>query len=221
MLWAAGAVSLMATASAAQVPTSQYRDYTLGDTLAAVAATSGDRHSEPRTVHARPLLLQTFEWRARYGDPSDPAADPVRDMVFFFADDALYRIDVHYDRDRTKGLSGADLVASISNIYGPPVPLGRTDHTLAATTGYGTILSQWRWPDATLTLIEDASAPEFSLVLRSPALEARADRSAREAMRLDDAEAPRRAIEARRKSLEDAKTESNQARARNKPAFRP
>lgn len=215
-------VVALAAASAEQELTATYRGYTLGESLSSVVATSGERYSEPRTLHTRPVLMQTFAWRAPFGDPDDRDADPVRDMMFAFVNDQLYRIDVHYDRDRTRGLVAADLVDSIAHVYGAPrLPQPRAAGMVLANGDAAALVSQWRLPGATLTLLQGASAPEFALVLRSTALGAAAEAGARESARLDAVEAPRREADAHRKNVEKAKNASSEARARNKPAFRP
>lgn len=220
-LWlTAVVVGALATASAAQIPSARYRDYTLGESLASVVATSGERDAQPRTLHTRPSLVQTFEWRAPFADPDDHAADPVRDMLFSFVDDQLYRIGVHYDRDRTRGLTAGDLVASIEHVYGAALPNATVTRAPRAS-GDAAVVARWRLPGATLTLLQGVSAPEFSLVLISTVLAAKAETGARESVRLDAVEAPRRAADAHRKHIELAKTASTEARARNKPAFRP
>lgn len=221
--WLALAIAgALATASAAQDPPATYRDYSLGESLSSVIATSGARHTQPRTLHTRPALVQTFEWRAPYGDPNDRDADPVRGLVFSFVDDQLYRIDVQYDRDRTRGLMAADLVDSIGQVYGTPRPLpSGTSGAVLSNGDAATVVARWQLAGATLTLLQGVSAPEFSLVLRSAALGATADAGVRASARLDALEAPRRAADAIRKSAESAKSETSEARARNKPAFRP
>lgn len=47
-------------------------------------------------------------------------ADPVREIVFTFYNDALYQVLVTYDRDRTEGLTNRDIIDSISAVYGMP-----------------------------------------------------------------------------------------------------
>lgn len=219
---AATLVGALATASAAQELTATYRDYTLGESLSSVVATSGERYSQPRTLHTRPVLVQTFEWRAPFGDPSDREADAVRDMLFSFVDDRLYRIDVHYDRDRTRGLVVADLVESIAVIYGEALPPAtRGQGGVLANGDVATVVARWALPGASLTLLQGVSGPEYALALVSTALAATAASGARESVRLDAVEAPRRAAESHRKNVADAKAATSEARARNKPAFRP
>jgi hypothetical protein len=41
-------------------------------------------------------------------------------ISFTFYNDALYQVIVHYDRDRTEGLTNSDIVESLSAAYGVP-----------------------------------------------------------------------------------------------------
>jgi hypothetical protein len=200
----------------------RYRNYALGDGLASVVAASGARDARTKTLHERPERLQSLEWRAGYADPSDPMADPVRDLRFYFVGDQLYRIEVHYDRNRTLGLTSADLVEAIDATYGASlaVPTSRAA-VLRDVAGDMAVVRQWRLPDATLTLFGGVDTPDYMLVLMSTPLAARAAAATREAERLDAIEAPKRAIDAQRKDVLDAQDAKQRARARNKPAFRP
>jgi hypothetical protein len=76
-------------------------------------------------------------------------------------------------------------------------------------------------PRRSLTLVRDAYAPEFQLLLTSKPLSARARGAIREAIRLDGIEAPRRELERFKKEAADASTARDEARTTNKAAFRP
>ena len=46
--------------------------------------------------------------------------DPVDKIMFSFYNDHLFRLVVDYDRDRTIGMTDADMTAAISTVYGLP-----------------------------------------------------------------------------------------------------
>lgn len=215
-------VCVSAEATRAQGGGARYRDYALGDSVAAVVEASGVRDPLPRTLHERPERLQTLERRARYAYPSDGNADPVRDLQFSFVGNQLYRLQVHYDRDRTFGLTSADLVEVISAAYGAspeaPGPRAAIVHDVA---GDMAVVRQWPLPEATLTLFAGMDTPDYMLVLESTALGVRAATATQEAARLDRLEAPKRASDARTKEVRDSQDVKERARAKNKPAFRP
>ena len=108
---------------------SRYRAYVLESSLDSVVAASGARATDARTLHERPAAIQQLEWRAPYVDSRNTLADPVRAISFTFYNDALYQVIVHYDRDRTEGLTNIDIVESLSATYGVPTRLCRTGLT--------------------------------------------------------------------------------------------
>jgi hypothetical protein len=73
-----------------------------------------------KVLHARPAAIVELEWRPRYSSRGEsPQTDPVDTMLFRFYDDQLYTIIVDYDRRRTEGMSAADMIAAVSETYGP------------------------------------------------------------------------------------------------------
>jgi len=199
---------------------SRYRGYVLDSSLESVVAAGGGRAADAKTLHERPAKIQELEWRAPYVSSRDQMADPVRGAVFSFYDDALYQVVVSYDRDRTNGLTNSDLIQSLTAVYGEPVPRPartRPPGALADTA----VVAQWESRDSSVTLLRDAYAAEFQLVVLSKALSARARNAVREAERLDTIEAPRRELEQRKKETADAAAARDTLRTTNKEAFRP
>jgi hypothetical protein len=202
---------------------SRYRGYVLESTLESVAATSGARTADVKTIHERPAQIQELEWRPPYGSSGSALADPVRGIVFTFLDNALYQIVVSYARDRTDGLTNDDIISTLTAAYGPAV-LSSAKQQLArpAAAQPDTIpLAQWETAQASLTLVRATYAPEFQLILLSKPLSLRARNATREAIRLDAAEAPQREIDQRKKEAAAAGAAREQTRATNKAAFRP
>ena len=77
----------------------RYRDFELGSNLTAITALTTTPPSQVKIVHARPAVIQAFEWRPRYfsGSGSSPT-DPVALVTFNFYNDQLFEIVVDYDR---------------------------------------------------------------------------------------------------------------------------
>jgi hypothetical protein len=202
---------------------SRYRGYALESTLASVVAASGARAADARTLHERPAKIQEIEWRAPYASSADALADPVRGIVFTFLDDALYQVVVSYDRDRTDGLTNKDIIDTLTTAYGPPVLRSASQQpTRPAAAHADTIaLAQWETAEASLTLVRGTYTPEFQLILFSKPLSLRARNAAREAVRLDAAEAPQRELDQRKKEAAAASAAREQTRTTNKSAFRP
>ena len=207
---------------------SRYRVYTLGSSLDAVVAASGARPTEARTLHKRPAMIQEIEWRASYLRPATDPVDPVRGIAFTFYDDALYQLVVSYDRDRTEGLTEADIVESISATYGVPV-LRSARAPMQASAGPAawaalpdtTVVARWEDASSALTLVRGDYSPAYQLVVASKVLSAKAGSAIAEAIRLDTAEAPRRESERLEREATDAGNALEKARTTNKAAFRP
>jgi hypothetical protein len=99
---------------------SRYRDFQLGSSLTSVAALSGAAASEPKTIHQRPALLQELEWRPPYFVRGSTTVqnDPIRRVVFSLYNAQLFRVVVDCDRQRTEGMTDADMVEALSAVYG-------------------------------------------------------------------------------------------------------
>jgi hypothetical protein len=215
------ALSLFGHVASAQ-DLSRYRGYVLESTLQSVVATSGAQATDAKTIHERPAKIQELEWRAPYVSTGTTLADPLRGIVFTFLDDALYQVVVSYDRERTDGLTNADVIETLTAAYGPPVLRSARQPARPAATLPDTIaLAQWDTAEASLTLVRGTDTPEFQLILLSKALGLRARNATREAVRLDAAEAPQRELDQRKKDAAEASAAREQTRATNKAAFRP
>ena len=202
---------------------SRYRAYVLESSLDSVVAASGVRAADTKTLHERPALIQELEWRAPYIDSRSTLADPVQEITFTFYNGALYQVIVSYHRDRTEGLTNRDIIDSVSTAYGVPTPASaRTRTSLPAEVFADSIVvARWENTDSLLTLVRGSYSPDFQLILLSKPLSARARTAAREAVRLDAIEAPRREAAQRKKEAGEASAASDKTRTANQGAFRP
>jgi hypothetical protein len=202
---------------------SHYRDYALGSSLDAVVAASGARLTDVKTIQERPATIQQLEWRAPYVDSRNANADPVRDITFRFYNQALYQVIVNYERDRTEGLTPADLVESLSVTYGAPVLAAAKTRAAPPPEAVldSVILAQWESAESVVMLLRGRYSAEFQLTLASKSASTEARNAAREAARLDALDAPRREAEQRKKVSTDARDARDKTRAVNKAAFRP
>jgi hypothetical protein len=202
----------------------QYRQYTLGGSLASVLKTSDVSQGEVRTLHERPARIQEFEWRAPYGQTAGERPDSVRNIRFSFFDDQLYRMVVTYDRSRIEGLTNTDIVESLTATYGAPLLEPLRNSRAAAPTSLlneTTIVAQWDNSASLLTLTRGVYSREVQLALTSTALDQRARSAIVEAVKLDEAEAPQRERARLAKNRENAEAVAQKAREANKPGFQP
>ena len=204
----------------------RYRDFRLGGDLASISALTGVAASEAKTIHSRPAMLQELQWRRPYAASGTAAADidPVREIAFSFYNDQLSKMVVDYDRDRTAGLTDADLVEAISSEYGPRLKPGVKAGQSAAPPideESGTRIARWGDADYAVVLYQSSYASGFRLIVTSPRLEALARTAVAQAARLDEREAPQREIARQKREAEDRRESEAKARLANKAAFRP
>jgi len=222
-----GLVVLLFAPPAQSQDRARYRDYRLGNDLTSVAALAKVPAAGAKTVHQRPGLIQELEWRQPYMmiGSTKPQTDPVQRIVFSFYDDQLFRMAINYDRRRTNGLTDADMIEALSATYGPALLLTSTKNLQAPAerpfSELGAPIAQWGDLDYSVGLYRSPFATEFSVVVTSPRLEALAQTSTAEAIRLDEREAPQHEIERRQKEAEETRALQEKARVANKATFTP
>jgi hypothetical protein len=191
-----------------------------------VSALTGLATSDAKTIHQRPALLQDLEWRPSHWRASDtlPSTDPVQQIGFSFYNDRLFRIVVDYDRDRTEGMTDADMVEAISAVYGPQVnpSVSRRRQPPSVYDDAGTPIGQWGNVNNSVTLYRLPSyGTSFRLVVTAEPTAALARTAAARALVLDAREAPQREAAREKKEAEDRRAAEAEARLTNKATFRP
>jgi hypothetical protein len=205
----------------------QYRDFALGSTVSSIVSQVQLAASDARVLHERPALLQELQWRTPYftAGSSEPQHDPVQQIVFTFYNDQLFRMVIDYDRQRTEGMTDADMIEAFSAIYGPASTLkakpaiARTSSRLDVDTGRN--LARWGDASYSVGLFRSSLESGFQAVVTSTALDAQARTADAQAVRLDERTAPAREIARQKKADEDARVSQEKARAANKAAFKP
>jgi hypothetical protein len=201
-----------------------YRDFTLGSPLARILEQVQVTAADVTLVHQRPALIQDLRWRTPYFPvrANQPRTDPVQQIMFSFVDGQLFRITIEYDRNQTEGMTDADMIAALSERYGPSQPLSRPSTpstTEERTTGeWLTPVAEWADGDVGVALHRRAFTSGFQVVITSDRL---ARSASAESIRLDLSEAPARELARQKQSLEDAKMAKAKARVVSKAAFRP
>jgi hypothetical protein len=200
----------------------RYRDFQLGGDLPSVSALTGVAVSQATTIHVRPAIMQELRWQRPYSLERGAPVDPVQQIVFSFYNNQLSKLVVDYERDRTAGLTDADLIDALSTEYGPRLKAGaRTGRALTRVEeDSGTPIARWSGADYSVVLYRGYSS-ELRLIVASPRLEALARTADLQATRLDEREAPQREIARQKKETEDARASQEKSRVANKAAFRP
>jgi len=217
------AVAMLSVASAAVQAQglSEYREFAMGSGVSAVSALGKLAPDSARTVHARPALLQDLEWR-----PSNwmisASPDPVDKIIFSFYNDQLFRIVVDYNRDRTTGMTEADLVDALVTSYGPASPktARRTDR--AADENELSAIARWEDGAHAVVLYRPSfNSLSYRLMLTDTRVTELARKAVIAAQRLDDREAPARERAREQKALEAERDAAAKARTEHKRDFRP
>ena len=204
----------------------QYRNFELGVNVAAVSALTGLATSDAKTIHQRPALLQDLEWRPSHWRASDtlPSTDPVQQIGFSFYNDRLFRIVVDYDRDRTEGMTDADMVEAISAVYGVRATRAAGPARIASRVETESGSPVARWGDAAHSVVlyrTSSYRGGFRLIVTDPSLDDLARKATTQAVRLDDQEAPKREVARLKKEQDDGRAAAEKARLANKKVFRP
>ena len=201
---------------------SHYRDVTLGDSVDDVVDRLHLVASDVKVLHQRPSLVQELTWRPhRFVSGTTMTPDALAEMVLTFHIDRLVRIVATYDRERTQGLTDADLHESLSDVYGVPLlrstPTQRPDRSLPHRETVD------RWEDATTVLLlwrEDYPG-RVGLTITS----INEDRALQEAIthggRLDAQDAPKRALDEQAAKASANKARDEKIRLENKARFKP
>ena len=208
------------TASAAEL--SRYREFELGSSVAAVTAVTLSAERDLKILHNRPALLQEVTWQPRYMTGA-PVADrnSIGEMVFSFVDDRLFKMTVVYERGRTTGLTNADMIAALTELYG--VPTGKAAPPRAAADALDTVavIAEWRREDTHMSLRRGRYNESFSLVITSVSLDAIARKAQASALVMDVREAPAREAALLKKRADEQRQVEEQTRTANKKVFTP
>jgi hypothetical protein len=201
---------------------SRYREFQLGTSLVAVAQQSGIS-PEARVLHQRPELIQELMWQPPRRLGSSPPGDSVRQILLSFHNGQLFRIVVNYEWGRTEGLTVEDIVDALSVTYGPAnLPATEISSSVSRVyTDRDKILAHWEDSEYSLNLFRPSFASTFGLVMFSKRLDALARAASVEAIRLDEQEAPGRAIARKQKQEAEDHTRQEKVRLVNKAIFRP
>jgi hypothetical protein len=202
----------------------RYREFTLGSSLDSVTAVTQTMERDLKTTHTRPAVLQQLEWQPRYmtGRPVS-GRESIDRLLFDFVDNRLFKMSITYARERTNGLTNADMIDSLIAVYGTPSApsarpsRSRVDYSLNSPD----VVAEWRQADTTVVLQRGTYNESFVLVITSVSLDATARKAQATAVVMDALEAPARDAAREKQRVDDARQAEEIARAANKKDFRP
>jgi hypothetical protein len=199
----------------------KYRDFRLESNLVAVTKQLGASGSDVKLVHERPALIQELRWQRPYAPPTSAGVDSVKEIHFSFYNGILHRLVVIYDRDRTEGLTTADIVNTLSATYGQA---SRSAAELVFPSMYNEtvrVLARWEDEQTSVNLVSSAYNPTYGLIIFSRRADALAQAAMTRAGVLDNEQAPVRERERQLKEAEAVRVGLEKARLVNKGSFRP
>ena len=202
-----------------------YREFQLGGDLASVSALAGVAMSEAKSIHQRPALIQDLQWRRPYAPtgPTAPSPDPAQHIAFSFYNDQLFRVVIDYDRNRTEGMTDADMIETISSEYGSMSKEPQKSRVASSQVAEesGTPVARWGDADYSVVLYRSSYASAFRMIVTALRLDALARTAEAQAVRLDERDAPQREIARQKKEADDTRVAQEKARLANKAGFRP
>jgi hypothetical protein len=198
---------------------SKYRNFSLGTNLASVLKQTDERLADVRATHDGSLLFQELTWQPANSMGVAYRSESVDELVFSFYKGELYKMVVSYDRASTEGLTADDMVKSIVVKYGPATTValeidsaGNEQYELRQKP-----VASWEDSLYSFNLMRSQFSNAFQLVIYSKRVTVEADAALAEVVRVDELEAPQRAV-ARQKKVAD---ENELARQKNQKSFRP
>ena len=198
---------------------SKYRNFSLGTNLAAVLKHTDQRLLDVKATHDGSLLFQELTWRPANGIGVSYRSESVDELVFSFYKGELYKVVVIYDRASTEGLTADDMVKSISAKYGPATSVA-LEIDAAANEPYtvrGKPVGSWEDSQYSLNLVRSSFSTTFQLIICSKRVNAEADAALAQTVKVDELEAPQKAIERQKKEADAIEL----TRQKNQKSFRP
>jgi hypothetical protein len=198
---------------------SKYRNFSLGTNLAAVLKHTDQRLLDVRATHDGSVLFQELTWHPANGFGASSRSESVDKLVFSFYKGELYKMAVTYDRAATEGLTADDMMKSISTKYGPATSIA-LEIDAAANEPYtmrGKPVASWENSQYSLALLRSPYSNAFELLIYSKRVAAEADAALAQVVKLDEQEAPQKAIERQKKEADAMEL----TRQKNQKSFRP
>ena len=216
------ATTLVLPATSAEPVLSRYRDVTLGDTVQVVVERLQMTLSDVKVVSERPTLVQQLTWRTlRSVSGADSAHDSVADMVLTFHLGRLARIAVTYDRERTAGLTNADLHEAMSSVYGTSLLLSTPIQSTLTPPAGPEVMGRWEDAGTLVLLWREHYPTRVGLTIVSIGADREAQAAIADGLRIDASEAPARDLARHAAQVATLRARDEKIRLDNKAMFKP
>lgn len=222
MLAALVVVVTLTPVSAAAPSLSLYRDVSLGDTVATVRERLQLVSSDIKLLYEAPAMVHEVTWRPhRFMSGAVVPADPLAEMVLTFHADRLARIVAIYDRERTQGLTDADLLELLSATYGGPMLRARNTQPVQPATSRRHLIASWADADAQLLLWREDYPRIVGLTITATADDRNLQETLAEGARIAALGAPERERATQAAVAAAIKERDERIRLENKARFKP
>ena len=176
---------------------SQYRDFSLGMSLAELSSQVDLRPLQTKLIQKHPAVIQELTYWPGGSSDLSRQTDSVWQIFFSFYNGELFRILVTYDRDATHGLTAEDVVQAISIKYGTPTrPVGEisfpTNELYRSTEK---VIARWEDSQYSINLVRSRFLNTFSLVVFSKRLDAQAEAAIAKSLKMEGQEDPQKEID--------------------------
>lgn len=215
-------LALLAPAFAvAQSSLSHHRDIRLGETVEVVADRFKVDRKDVKILHARPDLVEEITWQPNRYVTGPTTQDTVAEVVMTFHANRLARMVVFYERERTQGLTDADLLEALTETYGlaslasSPTQPGRDMSTERRTFG------RWEDDDTVVSLWREVYPNRVGLTITSIPADRALQQAILDGERLYLSEAPQRDTDRRAAETAAALARDEKVRLENKKKFKP
>jgi len=194
---------------------SQYRNFSLGMSLADLSRQISKQPADASVVHEHPALIQQLTWWPPVTSRSSLRTEAVQQIRFSFYNGELYRIGVSYDISATKGLTAEDMVQAMTTKYGTATgPAAEIKDNFGASDK---VLARWEDPQYSINLIRSWFSNSFGLAVFTKRLDTQAEAASAEAVKLEKEEASQKELTRVKKATDDLEIE----RQKNAQTFRP
>jgi hypothetical protein len=213
------AVALLSVPVICAQDLSRYRNFPLGASLVTISKQVDAPTGAIKVIHENPAVIQELTWWPIESSEPSVQRDSVQQIQFSFCDGTLYQIVATYGSSAILGLTADDMVNAISVEYGVatrPVAASSTPAGLSFSSADEQI-ALWENSRYSATLFRSPLSGSFQLVLLSKPLAGKAEAATAEAVRQEQADAPRMEMARQKKVADDLEAE----RQKNLQSFRP
>jgi hypothetical protein len=197
---------------------SKYRDFSLGASVARISKQVDAPTGAIHVIHQGPVILEELTSWPVQSNRQPGQRQSVEQIGFSFCDGTLYKIVATYDSSAVEGMTADDIVNAVSVKYGiatRPAPDTGTPQALSFSSA-DVPVALWQDSQYSATLFRSPLSESFQLVVLSKALASKADAATAEAVKQEQADAPRMEVAREKKVADDLEAE----RQKNVQSFR-